>query len=348
MSNKMLFGTGARSCRSSGVAKWGTAGGLPGIGFVINVLPAPIRSGCHSATPELLQLLTPVFRHYSRSGAGPILALILLAAGCAAERSPGQWVPPDALRRVPVRADCRMTKRDVGVSIQPTLFYPNGAIFLCPEREREIEARRPGASRFFLVHEYGHLAMRSREEAVADEWAAKQLGKVPAERVTLRAILCYFVDEGTLFDPSYGTGLDRALRVARAAGMPVREWPPGLLAYAKTQEDERANGMSLTLRMQDGYTNAAQMVISIDRQPIGVLSNVEGERPLRLSKLSPGRHLIQALQVWLYHVEPSGGKSEVARRLEAECGFESTGQRVIQIELRFDGETLSINVNERR
>jgi hypothetical protein len=275
-----------------------------------------------------------------------VLICVLWAAPSAGQQSLTQWVPPAALRNVPVRADCKMTRHGVGVSIQPTLFYPLGAIFLCPEREREIETRQPGASRFFLVHEYGHLAMRSREEAVADEWAAKQLAMVPAERGTLRAVVSYFVDQGMLFDPNYGTGLDRAWRVVRAAGIPQSEWPPPLEAYAKALEVKRATGMSLTLRLQDEYTNAAQMVVYIDRQPIGVLSNVEGERPLRLSKLSPGRHHIQAFQVWLYHTEPSGAKSEVARRLEAECEFESTGKRAIVIDLRYDGETIVIKAEE--
>ena len=281
-------------------------------------------------------------------GAALSLTWFLLAAMCWAQRSTGQWVPPVALRDVPVRFDCKMTRRGVGVSIQPTLFYPRGAIFLCPGREREIEVRHPGASRFFLVHEYGHLAMRSREEAVADEWAAKQLAMVPGERGTLRAVLSYFVNQGMLFDPLYGTGFDRALRVARAAGIAEREWPSPLVAYAKAQEMKRATGTALRLQIKDGYTNAAQMVVWIDRQPIGVLSNVDGERPLELPKLSTGRHLLQALKVWLYHTEPSGVKSEVARQLEAECEFDSTGKRVIDVDLRFDGETLAIKGQERR
>jgi hypothetical protein len=275
-----------------------------------------------------------------------VFTYVLWAAPSSGQQSPTQWVPPAALRNVPVSDDCKMTRHGVGVSIQPTLFYPLGAIFLCPEREREIETRQPGASRFFLVHEYGHLAMRSREEAVADEWAAKQLAMVPAERGTLRAVVSYFVAQGTLFDPNYGTGLDRAWRVARAAGIPQTEWPSPLVAYAKALEVKHATGMPLTLRVLDGYANAAQMVVYIDRQPIGVLSNVEGERPLQLSKLSPGRHSIQAFQVWLYHTEPSGAKSEVARRLEAECEFESTGKRAIVIDLRYDGETLVIKAEE--
>ena len=230
---------------------------------------------------------------------------------------------------------------------KPTLFYPQGAIFLCPEREREIDRRRPGASRFFLVHEYGHLAMHTREEAVADEWAARQLASVPVEQSTLRAVLLFFVDEGTLFDPFYGTGFDRALRVARAADIPESDWPRPLVTFAKAQEGLRANGISLILRVKSGDANAAQMVICVDRQPIGVLSNVDGKARLELPMLAPGPHLIQALQVWLYQTEPSSGvKSEVARKLQAECEFVSTGKHTIAIELGFDGDTLSMQVHE--
>ncbi|MBV8375564.1 MAG: hypothetical protein JO279_01020 [Verrucomicrobia bacterium] len=272
-----------------------------------------------------------------------------VAALYATQRGSAQWVPHGTLRNVPVRADCHMTRHGVGVSLQATLFYPYGAIFLCPEREREIDARRPGAARFFLVHEYGHLAMRSREEAVADEWAAKQLSMVPAERGTLRAVIAYFVDEGTLFDPAYGTGFDRALRVARAAGIAEKEWPLPLVAYAKDEEIKRAEETTLRLRLNDPYNNAAQMIIWIDGRPIGVLSNVDGERPLQVPNLTPGQHLIQADQVWIYHTEPSGLKSEVARRRQAECELASTGKKLVVLELRYDGsdgDTLSIGAAE--
>ena len=239
-----------------------------------------------------------------------------------------------------------MTRHGIGVALHPTVFYPNGAIFLCPEREREIDARHPGASRFFLIHEYGHLAMRTREEAVADEWAAKQLAAVPAERSTLRAVLLHFVDQGAFFDPLYGTGFDRALRVARAAGIAEREWPAQLAAYAKSVETKIANGTLLILRRPDGYTNAAQMIISLDRQPIGFLSTVDEDEPLELPKLSPGRHFVEALQVWLYHIEPSGIKSEVARGLQAEIEFESTGKKHLTMDFRFDGDALAIRIEE--
>ena len=186
---------------------------------------------------------------------------------------------------MPVLNDCKMTRHGIGVAVQPNVFYPSGAIFLCPEREREIDARHPGASRFFLIHEYGHLAMRTREEAVADEWAAKQLAAVPAERSTLRAVLLHFVDQGVFFDPLYGTGFDRALRVARAAGIAEREWPTQLVAYAKSLEAKAANGTQLTLRRADGYTNAAQMIIYLDRQPIGFLSTVDEDERTGVAKV---------------------------------------------------------------
>jgi hypothetical protein len=280
------------------------------------------------------------------SNVGWMLSGLLLLVIWAAERSSGQWAPPAQLRNIPVLADCHLTRHGVGVSIQPTLFYPKGAIFLCPERERAIETRHPGVSRFFLVHEYGHLAMRSRDEAIADEWAAKQLASVPAERTTLRAVLSYFVEVGTLFDPLYGSGFDRALRVARAAELPEGEWPGPLVAFATAQENGKAGGTTISLRTQGGYLNAAQMVIWIDRKPIGVLSNVDRAEALDLPKLVAGRHLIQAHDVWLYHLEPNGEKSEIARRLDAECNLDSTGKKAVSIELRFDGETLSIRANE--
>ena len=135
--------------------------------------------------------------------------------------------------------------------------------------------------------------------------------------------------------------------MARAAGIPERKWPLALVTYAKAQEAKNETGTLLTLRVRDGYINAAQTVVCIDRQPIGVLSNVEGERPLELPKLFPGRHLIEVLDAWLYHVEPSSVKSEVARQLQAECELKSTGKKQIIIDLRFDDDTLSIRANER-
>jgi hypothetical protein len=297
----------------------------------------------------------PVSRNSRRLGSscflcalGSTVNLLLVATFFAPHRAQAQWTPPAALRDVPVFDDCNKTRHGVGLSVQPTLLFPHGAIFMCPERERAIDARHPGASRFFLAHEYGHLAMKSREEAVADEWAAKELAAVPTQRGTLRAVLWHFVEQGTLFDPLYGSGFDRALRVARAAAIPETEWPPPLVSYAKAQDNAKANGVSLALHVTDGDANGAEMVIFLDKEPIGVLSNLDGTKPLSLPQLAPGHHEIQASQVWLYHIDPSGAKSEIARRLQAECDFESTGKMAVAIDLKYDGDAVSIRAIELR
>ena len=132
-----------------------------------------------------------------------------------------EWQPPATLRQVPIRYDCRKTQHRVGAALQPNPFCWHGAIFLCLERMRAIDAKHPGAARFFLVHEYGHLALRAEDEGAADEWAAKQLAAIPSERQTLLAAIAHFLDDADVFDPLYGTGLNRARRIALAANLSV-------------------------------------------------------------------------------------------------------------------------------
>ena len=63
--------------------------------------------------------------------------------------------------------------------------------------------------------------------------------------------------------------------------------------------------------------NAAQMVIWIDQATDRRFEQRGWGRTLsNLPKLVSGRHLIQALEVWLYHIDHLGEKSEVARRLK--------------------------------
>jgi hypothetical protein len=256
----------------------------------------------------------------------------------------GQWVPPLELRGVPVFADCKMARHGVGMNIQPNIVYPHGAIFMCPERELEIDKRHPGAARFFLVHEYGHLALRTREEAVADEWAAKQLSGVPSERATLRAVLEHFVEQAWVFDPSYGTGLDRALRVAEAANLPESEWPVQLVSFAKSQARMQANRVTLSLQKPEGYANAAQMTIFLDRKPLGFLSNVDAVKVLEVPSLTSGQHLLQAEQIWIYHIGEGEQKAEIARGLSAETEFAAPKGRRLSLRFRYDGESVTIRV----
>jgi hypothetical protein len=166
---------------------------------------------------------TPI-RYFPALLSIPLILSILFVPSIA----PAQWQPPAALRRVPIKYDCKKTQHRVGAALQPNPFFWNGAIYLCPERMHAIDARHPGASRFFLVHEFGHLALHTEDEAAADEWAAKQLAAIPEERETLRAVLLHFVDDANVYDPLYGNGLDRAIRIAKAARLPNSERPPQL------------------------------------------------------------------------------------------------------------------------
>jgi hypothetical protein len=196
------------------------------------------------------------------------------------------------------------------------------------------------------VHEYGHLALRTREEAVADKWAAKQLNAIPSERATLRAVLEHFVEQGGVFDPMYGTGLDRGLRVAQAAGLPQSEWPVQLLSFARSQAEKGGNRATLSLRKPEGYANAAQMTIFLDRKPLGFLSNVDQVTFLELPSLASGQHLVQAEQIWIYHIGEGEQKAEIARGLSAETEFFAPVGRRLSLHFRFDGESIKIRVGE--
>src|SRR5260370_6380807 len=156
--------------------------------------------------------------------------------------------PAGDLNAVPVRNDCKKTHNGIGMSFQPSLLNPHGIIFLCPDRAAAIDKRHPGASFFFRVHEYGHLALGSRDEAAADAWAAQQLSHTDAGHAVLRAVLEHFVDIGDKFSPYYGTGFYRGLNVARAAGIDRSECPETLLSYQQKWDTRRRQNGSLSVR----------------------------------------------------------------------------------------------------
>jgi hypothetical protein len=70
--------------------------------------------------------------------------------------------------------------------------------------------------------------LHTENEAEADEWAARQLAAIAKERETLRAVLEHFMDDAEVYDPLYGTGIDRAFRIANAARLPAADWPSRL------------------------------------------------------------------------------------------------------------------------
>jgi hypothetical protein len=274
---------------------------------------------------------------------GAFAALLLLLPIAQAET---RWFPPPGLQRVPVRLDCRRTDGLVGLTVQGSILSPDGAIFLCPRRMREIDARYPGASEFLRVHEYGHIALQTREEAAADRWAAAQLSKTAGGEQVLSAVVSFFVEKGDVYDPMYGSGFDRALRVAEAGGLVERMWPRALLEY----RDGKRAARSATLRLRlgaAGYLNAAQMTVFIDSKAAGFLSNLDQPGLVKIPELRPGRYRLTINDVWLYHRDSEQRHVILARGLSATTDFQIARGGPLDLTIAFDEERLSVSVEER-
>jgi hypothetical protein len=233
------------------------------------------------------------------------------------------WLPPVQLRRVPVKDNCQQTRHRIGATLQPNPFFPQGAIFFCPQRAQAIDSEDPGASFFFLIHEYGHLALNTRDEAAADDWAANQLQNIPRGAVILPAVVRHFLRHAQAFDPQYGSNLDRAWRVAVHGGLPVAQWPPQLLRYQESRAQAARRGTAVRLWLPGGYLNQAELLLSVDGQSIGFLSTEPPSNKLICQALGAGRHVLTAMDVWLYHRDkPDAKKVEMARQLSTSCKIE--------------------------
>jgi hypothetical protein len=123
-----------------------------------------------------------------------------------------QWLPTGALAKVPVVRDCNETGGDVAVS----RFDPP-AVYLCPMLEREIRKKNPGAEHFYFVHEFGHVALHTSDEAEADCWAARALAKARNGKRYLAAAIEHFEQRPDEDRAGYGTPRQRAERIRRCA-----------------------------------------------------------------------------------------------------------------------------------
>jgi hypothetical protein len=251
-----------------------------------------------------------------------------------------QWVPPPSLQNVPVREDCTKTNGGIGIAFQPTLFNPHGAIFLCPKRAIKIDRAHPGSSFFFRVHEYGHLALHTRNEALADAWAAEQLSHSTAGRTTLNRILLYFSELGKRFAPTYGSGYDRALTVAESGRIPDEEWPSPVVEYRRILNEKRARNGTIQLRMVD---QNADGLLWVDDQLVGFVSTVDGCRDLPVPDLQERTHRVRIQDVWVS--EMRSPNQLIAKGLDASALFQggnSTGG--LSIDLNYQAESLTIYV----
>lgn len=150
-----------------------------------------------------------------------LAALLLSAVPTPARAQDGAAERP----RVMMLPSCARTGGGVAIAMR------DGRIYYCLQRALAIERRFPGATRFFFLHEYGHVAMQTGDELLVDCWAAHELRGVAGGRKVLDAARRY-VEGFKRYDRKYGgTGVDRSelldgcytfglpwLRDARASG----------------------------------------------------------------------------------------------------------------------------------
>ena len=151
---------------------------------------------------------------HRRAGGAALLAAAFAAALCAdpAVSAPAAWTPTGSLAAVPVIHDCDDTGGDVAVTrLDPPTIY------VCPRVVALIRRRNPGAETFYLVHEYGHVALNTSDEAAVDCWAARALAPTVAGRRALAAVVRLLRERPDDDSARYDTPTARAARIERCA-----------------------------------------------------------------------------------------------------------------------------------
>ena len=165
------------------------------------------RAHTWKAAPRLAP--TPVIR----STRACLTTLALLAAGTGAAHA--QWRPTGTLAAVPVIGECDETGGDIAVSrLDPPTIY------ICRRVVELLRKAEPGAEHFYLVHEYGHIALVTSDEAAADCWAARELARAPNGERTLAATIRHFRRRGEEPSRRYGSPIERAERIRNCAEAP--------------------------------------------------------------------------------------------------------------------------------
>src|SRR5207244_10092605 len=89
-----------------------------------------------------------------------------------------QWKPGPQLSSVKIIEDCSKTRGEVALATGPPVVQER-TIYYCPVAAQKIDSESPGASHFFLVHEFAHHALNRLDERMADCWAVNELKKAP-------------------------------------------------------------------------------------------------------------------------------------------------------------------------
>ena len=138
----------------------------------------------------------------------PLAGLLVFAAAAAH----AQWVPSGPLASVLVVRDCNDTGGDVAVArLDPPTVY------VCPRVVELIRKTDPGAEHFYFVHEFGHIALATSDEAAADCWAARELAAAPHGERYLRAMIEHLRRRPDVDSRRYGSPRQRAERIRTCA-----------------------------------------------------------------------------------------------------------------------------------
>jgi hypothetical protein len=291
--------------------------------------------------PPLLLVCYPRLLGTRGVGLSTVIGFVTLFLFDGIGTGNAQWTPPPSLQSIPVHEDCARTNGGIGLSLQPTVFLPHGAIFLCPKRTFEIDRAHPGAAFFFRVHEYGHLALHTRNEALADAWAAGQLRQSAFGRRTLAAALSYFNDLGVRYAPMYGTGYDRALTVVQSAKIPQERWPQSLADYQQSLSQKRARNGTLRLHAENQTVDG---LLWIDDQLVGFVSTAEDYHNPPVPDLSGSKHRLRLQDTWVTEIGPFN--KLIAKGIDAAAWFQAENSSDgLSIQLNYAAESLEITVS---
>ena len=116
-----------------------------------------------------------------------------------------QWSPAGSLLNVPVTRNCNQT------SGAAAFAKPDG-LFLCPAQANLIDAQVKDASHFYVVHEYGLLAIQTTSDRLADCWAAHQLAGAPNGQHYIKQWITHWTYYGVT-RPKFGTPAQRIANV---------------------------------------------------------------------------------------------------------------------------------------
>ena len=140
-----------------------------------------------------------------------LVAVILLVLATVLVRGPGEALADDgdsggrtAVPEARLIPNCARTGGGIAIA------EAQGRIYYCLQRVVAIERRYPSASKFFFLHEYGHIALQSGDELLVDCWSAHELSHTVRGEEVLTAARRY-IEQFKLFIPKYGgTGADRS------------------------------------------------------------------------------------------------------------------------------------------